>query len=631
MTDELKIPHEDKDGEPNLHETNEVQNFATLSEEEIRNELLPDETVFAEENDDGEDMLTPEKMTDYSTFERSEMVEHLRKLVATGDAESIKDEVDAIKFHFDRKMKEEKNLEIQHSEKEEGYVHEEDALELSLKKILSRYREMRNEQREKQEWEQQENLREKLNIIEELKELSANGDSIGEHFHLFRELQARWRAIGLVPQSEAKNIRETYRHCVEVFYDYMKINKELRELDFKRNLDAKIVLCEKAEALLSEPSVIKAFHTLQEYHEQWHEIGPVPKEQRASIWERFKEASTHINKNHQSYFEKLKETRKNRLIAKKNLCDRVKEIAQHPTDTLTQWKNSAEEIIEIQKQWHAVGAVAKKDNDKINRHFQSLCDHFFEQKREFVGAMKIGQEQNLRLKQELCEQMEALKDSSDWKATTEEILRMQKKWKDIGSVPAKYRESVWKRFRAACDYFFERRSKYFSPIDGQYDENLKNKKELIQKIRDFKPSEQPEKDIEQLNRFQEEWNDTGAVPFKFMKPLYKEYRQALRQQFDTLKTDQNVAAPLPRRHKSKQPAIIQTHGKTVTERERLQQRYRQLQKDLTIWENNIGFFSKNKSSKTMIAAVENMIAQGKLEIKELENKINLIDSLDHQA
>ncbi|MDR0713052.1 MAG: DUF349 domain-containing protein [Bacteroidales bacterium] len=631
MTDDLKISNKDKDGEYNVHETNEVQDSATLSEEEVSNDLLPEEGIFADEKEKEELELSTPKMFDYSTLERGEMLEHLRELLAKGDAESVKDEVDAIKYHFYRKMKEEKQQKTGREEKEEEYDYEEDPQELSLKKILNQYREMRNEQREKQEWEKQENLREKLNIIEELKELSARGDSIGENFHLFRQLQARWRSVGLVPQSEVKNLRETYHHCVEVFYDYMKINKELRDLDFKRNLDAKTILCEKTEALISEESsVVKAFHTLQEYHDQWHEIGPVPKEYRVSIWERFKAASVQVNKKHHDYFEKLKETRKARLVAKEALCAQVEEITLRPTESLVQWEKNAKEIITIQKQWNAIGAAAKKDDNKVNRLFQAVCDRFFEQKREFVSQVKAGQEQNLQLKQELCEQAEALKENSDWKAATKEIIQLQKKWKSIGNIPLKYRESLWKRFRTACDYFFEQKTKHFSAIDEQYNENLKIKQGLIQKIRDFTPSEDPEKDLEQLKQFQCEWNETGFVPLQFVKSLQEEYRQAIRRQFDALKVDKSDARLLLYRHKIEQMATTpQTRGKIDTERDRLMRKRQQLQSDLVLWENNIGFFSKSKSSEAAIAGVEAMIAQAKLEVKELENKINLIDSLEN--
>ncbi|MDR3094289.1 MAG: DUF349 domain-containing protein [Bacteroidales bacterium] len=583
-----------------------------------------------------EDDLPEKEMTDYSAYERSAMVECLRQLVDKEgvDAETVRAEVDAIKFHFYKKLKTEQDAKKQNfvndGGKEEEYLYEEDAVELLLKKYLNKYREMRNAQREESEREKLHNLTEKLKIIDELKDLSANSDSIGENFHVFRDLQNRWRAIGSVPQAEVRHIRETYHHSVEMFYDFMKINKDLRELDFKHNLDAKTALCEKAEALLAESSVVKAFHTLQEYHDQWHEIGPAPKEQRVEIWERFKAASTQINRKHQDYFDQLKEKRKKNLETKENLCSKAEEIAKSPLTTMPHWEKASKELIEMQKQWNAIGSAPKKENNKMNKRFYSLCDSFFERKREFFSGEKAEQEKNLQLKKELCEKAEALKDSTDWKTATEQIIELQKQWKESGNAPFKNRESVWKRFRTACDFFFEQKSKHHSSVESQYNKNLKAKQALIQKIKDFAHTDNSTGDLTQLKAFQKEWSEIGYVPFKQMKSIQEEYQQAVNHQFDSLKIDSKERNMLLYKHKMEHLAEKpQARGKIGSERDRLVKKYQQLQSDLVVWENNIGFFSKSKNAQAMIASVEKMIEEGRNTMKELKNKIDMIDNLEN--
>ena len=579
-----------------------------------------------------EDNLLERKDVDYSQYTRAEMVEILRKLIETGDVESIKDDIDALKFQFYKKLKaeidENRSEFINGGGQENDYIYEEDDQELILKSLLNRYRELRNLENERQELEKQRNLEEKLSIIEELKALSNGTESIGDTFQLFRELQNRWRAVGIVPQSEVKNLWETYHHYVEIFYDYIKINKELRDLDFKRNLEAKIELCEKAEELLLESSIVNAFHLLQSYHDKWREIGPVPKEMRGEIWERFKAISTQINKKHQEYFENMKESQKKNLEAKDEICKKVEEISARPMNTMAQWEKNSKEIIELQKMWNTIGYAPKKENIKIYKRFHTLCDNFFNQKRDFFSKEKNEQENNLQLKEDLCIQAEALKESTEWKTATEDIINLQKRWKEIGAVPSKYREAIWKRFRAACDYFFNRKSEHFLSVDSEYDNNLKAKQDLIERIKSYKQSDNPEVTFEQLKNFQREWSEIGFVPIKYKKKIQDEYRAAINKQFDALKLDESKRNILRYKNKIENIASKQSRNRLDSEREKLIRKYQQLQNDLVVWENNIGFFSKSKNSEAMIANVQRMIEQGRTEMLELEEKIRLIDSMD---
>ena len=571
--------------------------------------------------------------TDYASLSRKEMMEHLRRLLYVGDIDTIRNEIDILKYQFYRKLKAEEELKraeyIENGGSGDDYLYEEDEQELILKNLLNKYREIRQVQNDQMESEKQGNLEKKIKIIEELKELTNSTESIGGTFQQFRELQNRWRAVGLVPQNEVKNLWDTYHHYVEIFYDYIKINRELRDLDFKRNLEAKIELCEKTEALLLEPSVAKAFQSLQTFHDQWREIGPVPKEKRVEIWDRFKMASVQVNKKHQDHFDHQKEIQKKNKEAKEALCAKVEEITEQQAKSSTQWKNNAQEIIEIQKLWNTIGHAGKKDNDKLFKHFQLLCDKFFGLKREFTSHEKDEQMNNLQLKQDLCVQAEALKDSTEWKATTEEFIQLQNKWKEIGNVPLKRRDSVWKRFRTACNYFFEQKSKYYSSVESEYDNNLKAKQALIEQIKNFEHTKNPKENFEQLKEFQRQWSDIGFVPYKQMKKIQDEYRSTINKQFESLQMDDSERNRLQFRNKIETMVTTsKSRNKLDTERDRLMRRYQQLQSDLVVWENNIGFFSKSKSSAAMVTSVQQMIEQGKAEIKELEEKIKIIDSMD---
>jgi len=570
---------------------------------------------------------------DYATFSRKQMMDHLRELLVMGEIETIRRDIDILKYHFYRKLKAEEELSraefIENGGSDDDYMHEEDEQELILKSLLNKYREIRQSQNERMEVEKQSNLEKKHKIIEELKELTNSAESIGGTFQQFRDLQNRWRAVGLVPQNEVKNLWDTYYHYVEVFYDYIKINRELRDLDFKRNLESKIELCEKTEALLLEPMVVKAFQTLQTHHEQWREIGPVPKEKRVEIWGRFKTASAQVNKKHQDYFEHLRDTQRKNKEAKEALCVQVDEILERTAKSSSQWTKNSIKIGEIKKIWSTIGHAGVKDNEKLYKRFRSLCNRFFGMRREFANHEREEQLNNLQLKQDLCVQAEALKDSAEWRATTDEFIQLQNRWKEIGSVPQKQQDAVWKRFRKACDYFFNQKTKHYTSVESEYDVNLKTKRALIQQIQQFEHSSNPRETFEQLKDFQRQWSDIGFVPYKHMKTLHDEYRSAINKQFDALQASDGERNR--GQYKSRPetgPAASKPRGKPSSERDRLVRRYQQLQGDIVLWENNIGFFSKSKSSAAMVQSVQQMIENGKAEIKELEEKIKLIDSAD---
>lgn len=600
--------------------------------EDDEENIDPSNIIYDEESHTDE---KPEE--DYSKYSKAELVHKLNELLNDKTIENIRSSVDSIKINFYKKHKADIEV-IRKSAEETGQNPDEavlamepDPLEESLKDMLKKYRDLKSEFNHKLEAEKQKNLQEKYKIIEEIKELVNRKESINDTFQQFRELQNRWRAIGVVPQTNLKDLWDTYHHYVEIFYDYIKINKELRDLDLKKNLELKLSICEKAEELLLEPSIIKAFKVLQKLHENWREIGPVPNEMKTEIWERFKAITSKINKKHQDYFENLKQSQKKNLESKTVLCERAEEINNVVVNSPKEWEQLYQEMIELQKVWRTIGFAPKKDNNRIYNRFRAACDNFFNHKREFFAQNKEEQMNNLQLKNDLCMQAESLKDSTEWRTATEDLINLQKKWKEIGPVPRKQSDLVWKRFRAACDHFFNRKSQHFDTIDTTYEENQKLKLELIAEIENYKPSENAEENFQKLKDFQRRWSEIGFVPIKVKDEIQKKYREAINKQFDNLKIDESKKNML--RFKNKLDNIShkpKSDNKLRFERDKYINKLKQIENDIVVWENNIGFFAKSKNAESMIAEVQRKIQQGKEEIKTLEDKINMIDSMDEE-
>jgi len=570
---------------------------------------------------------------DYSTLTREDLVNRLEILLDNQSVHEIKNDVDHIKINFYKKNKAEIEQKRKRFVEEGGNIEDfqvqADALEERIKELFKRYRNQKAEYNRNLEAEKQENLKKKYEVIEKIKELINSKESINKTFHEFRDLQHEWRSLGLVPQQNLKDLWDTYNHHVEKFYDYIKINKELRDLDLKKNLELKIQLCEKAEELLLEPSVINAFKILQKYHEQWREIGPVPLELRTEIWERFKEATSKINRKHQEHFEGLKKAQKKNLEQKTLLCEQVEEICNMVLQSHKQWDEKSKEIIKIQKVWKTIGFAPKKDNNKIYERFRSACDNFFTSKREFYAQNKENQLNNLQLKTDLCIQAETLKDSSEWKKTTEDLINLQKKWKEIGPVPKKQSDAVWKRFRAACDHFFNRKSDHYQNIDQAYSQNLEAKKKLLKEVNSFMLTDNIEENFKVINEFQRRWSEIGFVPFKDKDDLQEKFRQAINKHFDNLDINDGKRNLLKFKNKlNNMRQKPKADAKIHQERERFMNRLQQLRNDIVLWENNIGFFTSSKNAESMIEEVQNKINDAKETIKLLEQKIEMIDNMD---
>ena len=570
---------------------------------------------------------------DYNQYSQVELVNAMRDLLDKEGDYNTKDEVDAIKAAFYKQVKEENEQKkkefIESGENEEDFQPEENPYEQDIKDLLKRFRNLRAEFSKKLEQEKEVNLQAKYDVIEEIKGLINKEESINKTFQEFRELQQRWRELGLVPQSKMKDLWETYHFHVENFYDYIKINKELRDLDLKKNLEIKIKLCEQAEELLLEPNIIRAFNALQKLHERWREIGPVPRENKDDLWERFKASTSKINKKHQEYHEGRKlEMRKN-LEAKRALCEQVEEINKLDLNTHKDWGEKSKEVINLQKIWRTIGFAPRRDNNKIYDRFRKACDTFFDAKRDFYAKNKELQQNNLQMKIDLCVQAEGLKDSTDWRKTTQDFINIQKQWKEIGPVPRKQSEPIWKRFRAACDYFFNKKSEHFSNIDSEQVENLKLKEQLIKDVQGFEAKENADENLQALKNFQRRWTEIGHVPIKKKDVIQKNYREAINKLFDDLKLDDSKRDLLKFRTKmatfSDSP---RGQNKMRFERDKYMNKMKQLESDLILLDNNVGFFAKSKNAESLIADVKRKIEQTKENIEMLKEKIRVIDEMD---
>jgi hypothetical protein len=592
---------------------------ATESEkEEVKEEAVPNEDDTA---------LPP---VDYSGYSKNELVETLALIIENRPPAEIRNDIDRIKALFYKKLKQEaderKNKFLAEGGRIEEYRVWVDPEEARLKHLLEKYKERKSDFNRIQEAEKYENLKKKYDIIDKIKELVNREESINKTFHEFRALQNEWHSIGIVPQNSLKDLWENYHHNVEIFYDYIKINKELRDLDLKKNLEAKIELCEKAEELLLEPNPVNAFRTLQDYHNQWREIGPVPQESKNEIWERFKEATSQVNKRHHEYFEKQKEEQRKNLEAKIALCEEVEVINTLEIKNFKEFDEKAEKVVALQKMWRTIGFAPKKQNNKVYQRFRDACDNFFEKKRSFYADNKEIQQNNLQMKVELCIQAEAIKDSTDWKASSDALIRLQKEWKEIGPVPRKQSEKCWKRFRKACDHFFNRKAEFFAELDTSYEDNLKAKLAVIEELESFEPGTDVQSAFDRLKELQKKWTEIGFVPFNKKDEITNRYRDALNKEFDKLKIGDEDKSIL--KYKTKLESLKtnpKASRKLRNEREKFVTKIKQLEGDIVLWENNIGFFAKSPNADTMIREVEEKIDHAKKMIKTLEEKVKMID------
>lgn len=497
-----------------------------------------------------------------------------------------------------------------------------EAMETAFKGVYANYKKERAEYNRQQDAQREDNFAKKQAVIEDLKNLVEKQEDVNSTFPAFRELQNRWREIGPVPATKFRDLNDTYQFYVEKFYDMVKINRDLRDLDFKKNLEAKEAFCKAAEKLSENENVVEAFRELQKLHEQWKEFGPVAKEFRDSIWDRFKAATAVINKKYQAYFEGQKEKQQENLAEKTKLCEQVEAIAGKEVKSSNEWNTLSTEIEEIQKIWRTIGFATRKENQKIYDRFRAACDKFFTRKREYYSQFKDSMNENMEKKLSLIEQAEALKDSKEWKKTTEALIALQKQWKEIGAVPRKKSEQLWKRFRAACDEFFNERDKNAKPENDFYG-NLKAKKALVEEINEYALSGDAAADREAARAFADRWQGIGFVPFKEKDAIQASYTEAMKAKFPDF-------SPRGPRQGGGNAGRGGGSRKPLSEKDRLVQQYNKLQQDIDTYENNIGFFSTSKNSAPLIQKMQERIDAAKQELKDLEAKIRKAEESEEE-
>ena len=484
------------------------------------------------------------------------------------------------------------------------------AIEAGFKALYVKYKKERAEYNRELDAQREENFAKKQAVIEELKVLVEQPGDMKDAFPKFRDIQNRWREIGPVPQQNFRDINDTYQLYVTKFYDLVDINRELRDLDFKKNLEAKTAYCEQAEALAGEEDVVEAFKELQKLHELWKDLGPVAKEFRESIWERFRAATSIVNKRYQAHFEGLKAQQVENLAAKSALCEQVEAIAEKEISSSTEWNALSKEIEDIQAKWRGIGFATRKENQKIYERFRAACDKFFERKRASFTEFKDSMNANLEKKMAIIEEAESLKDSTDWKATGDRLIELQKQWKEIGAVPRKKSEQIWKRFRAACDAFFTARdNRPAGP--GNLAGNLAAKKALIEEIKAYVPD--AEKDEAARKEFAEKWNAIGFVPFKEKDAVQAAYRDAMEEKFPGFGTR-------GRRENGRREGG-RAERRPLTETDRLKEQFNQLQQEIQTYENNIGFFGLSKGAEKLKAQMQERIDAAKAKLEDLKARI----------
>ena len=587
---------------------------------------------------DEETAASAAETVDLNALSLSELSEMFDRLSQSEDRMKRYKEAEAIKSAFYKKLSKEKaeaglGAAVDEPSSREDVVDEVvvpadgnlvadnpfEAMEAAFKGVYANYKKERAEYNRQQDALREENLVLKQAVIDDLKALVEKQEDVKSTFPAFRELQNRWKSIGPVPASKFRDLNDNYQYNVEKFYAMVKINRDLRDLDFKKNLEAKQKFCEFAEKLSENDNVVEAFRELQKLHEQWKEFGPVAKEFRDSIWERFKAATSVINKKYQAYFEDQKEKQQENLEEKTKLCEMTEAIASKEVKSSNEWNTLSAEIEEIQKKWRTIGFATRKENQKIYDRFRAACDKFFERKREYYAQFKDTMNENMEKKLSLIEQAEALKDSKEWKKTTEALIALQKQWKEIGAVPRKKSEQLWKRFRAACDSFFNERDAQAKPENDYYG-NLKAKKALIEEIKAYELSEDAAANLAAAKEFAAKWQGIGFVPFKEKENIQAAYNEAFKSKFP----DFNAR---PQRGGGRASG---GQKKTLSEKDRLVQQYGKLQQDIVTYENNIGFFSASKNSEPFIRQMQERIDAAKQELKALEAKIRTIEEAEEE-
>lgn len=558
---------------------------------------------------------------------KQEVVERLKEIAASDEA-PVKDEIDILKTVFYKLHIAEREARLKEyidgGGNPETYQVVPDQDEETFKAQMAVIREKRAQIMQQQEAEKQVNLEKKLEIIEKIKAMATSPDEAGKSYNEFKELQQQWKDIKNVPADKANELWRNYQLYVEQFYDLLKLNSEAREYDFKKNLEMKTKLCEAAEKLADEEDVISAFHQLQELHQQYREIGPVAKELREEVWARFKAASTVINKRHQQHFEDLRAKEEENLARKTALCEKVEELGKAENKGAADWEKRSKEIIDIQNEWKTIGFAPQKMNVKIFERFRAACDDFFGRKAEYFKALKVTFSENIEKKKALVEKAQALADSTDWKATSDKLIALQKEWKTVGMVPKKLGDQLWQEFLGACNKFFEARNAAGAGQRNEEHANLEKKKGIIEQLKALAENA-AEATKEKVQALTEEYNKVGHVPYKEKDKLYEAYHEVL----DRIYKELNISTK--RRRLNDFKANIKNVAKRGeealdNERGRLARRFEQLKQEIQTYENNLGFLNaSSKKGNSLIDEMNRKVQHLRDDLELVRQKIKAID------
>lgn len=607
------------------HDTNPPEKPLELEEEEKKEaEVSEPETAETQ----AVEMISEKPVEAAQKITKKEILARLKEIASDAD-NAAKAEIDGLKQTFYKLHNAEQEATrkqfLESGGAEEEFISPTDAVEEEFKGIMSVIKDKRNTLTAEQEKQKEMNYQVKLSIIEELKDLIESPDDTNKSYTEFKKLQQQWNEVKLVPQGKVGELWKNYQLYVERFYDLLKLNNEFREYDFRKNLEIKTHLCEAAEKLTNEPDVVSAFHQLQKLHHEYRDTGPVSKDLREAVWMRFKTASTAIHRRHQQHFEAIKEAEQHNLDQKTVICEIIEATDYSELTSLSSWKNKTQEVIALQKKWKTIGYAPQKMNVKIFERFRKACDCFFRKKGEFFRALKEGMSEKIEKKRALCEKAEALKDSTDWKATSDAMAKLQKEWKTIGPISRRQSESLWKRFIASCDYFFEQKSKALSSRYSIEQENLEKKKALIEKLAGIDENEDNEEGIQQVRELMKEWNAIGHVPYKEKDRIYKQYRAEVDKLFGRF----NINASNKRLDYFKSSISSGQEGNPRTlyrEREKLARLFDTMKNELQTYENNLGFLSaSSKKGNSLLIEIERKVEKLKVDIELIREKIKAID------
>ncbi len=598
-----------------------------MSVEKVEIKKQEDPTIEIEDTDVSiNEEAVSENATEFTEMSIEKLIVQMNQFSENDNIFSISKKAEEVRAIFYQKLKQPskedtvKEIDESEAEKKKPTLH---PLEVEFRKAYNKLKKEKTKARKKKEQKEEGNLQIKKQIIEDIDKLTNQEESLKKTFEQFRILQEKWRKTGHVPIAQNSSLWQSYHHHVELFYDYIKINNDLRDLDFKRNLEEKTKICEKAEALINEKSLNKMHDNLQELHEHWKDIGPVEKEKREDIWERFKAATKVIHKKRNDYFLEKKEENDKKLETKNDICKQIEQLAENPVDTHKQWQNLMIKCRELEDKWKAVGRLNKKENKIAWSNLRESLNHFYQTKNAFYKNRKTNTEKVIQQKISICEKAEALKDSTDWKNTTQQLIKLQEEWKKGGYSPKHKTDKIWKRFNSASNTFFNARKKHFKALDGAKEESLLAKQKLLKEIGKFKPSEDGKSDFKELSNYSRKWKDCGAVPLKKQK-IEKEFETVMNKHFDTIKMSKNEISK--EKFKNKITTINGNKTKLDKEKSFILTKIDQQKQIIAQYENNISFFGKSKSNEALKQEVMGKIESAEGQLVILKEKLKIIDS-----